>query len=83
MVTTGEVLAQVPGLTYARLYYFEAKGFIRPHKVSSGKLERNDYSQDDLQLVKAMQHYCAQGFTPKVAHQKAMAEQKTPPLPLR
>jgi hypothetical protein len=30
-----------------------------------------------------MQHYCAQGFTPKVAHQKAMAEQKTPPLPLR
>ena len=82
-MTTGEVIAQVPGLTYARLYYFEAKGFIRPRKVSSGKVERNDYSEKDLQLIKALQHYSSQGFPPKVAYQKAMAEQKTPPLPLR
>lgn len=82
-MTTGEVLAQVPGITKDQLYYFEAKGFVRPRKVAAGKVERNDYSEEDLRLIKAISKYYQQGFPPKVAYQKAMAEQKTPPLPLR
>ena len=82
-MTTGELLAQVPGTTKDQLYYFEAKGFVRPRKVSVGKVERNDYNEEDLRLIKAICKYYQQGFPPKVAFQKAMAEQKTPPLPLR
>ncbi len=83
IVTTGELLAKVPPVTKDQLYYFEAKGFIRPKKVSVGKVERNDYSDDDLKMVASISKYYQQGFPPKVAFQKAMAEQKTPPLPLR
>jgi DNA-binding transcriptional MerR regulator len=82
-VTTGELLAHVPGVTKDQLYYFEAKGFLHPRKVSAGKIERNDYTEEDLKMVKAISKYYQQGFPPKVAFQKAMAEQKTPPLPLR
>lgn len=81
-MTTGEVLQQVEGLPKDLLYYFESKGYIKPRKIQYARVERNDYSEDDLKKVKLLWHYYSQGFRPRVAYEKAMADYNNAQLTL-
>jgi hypothetical protein len=81
-MTTGELLQQVEGLTKDLLYYFESKGYIKPRKVYYARVERNDYSEDDLRKVQLIWHYYSQGFRSRVAYEKAMADYNSGQLSL-
>jgi DNA-binding transcriptional MerR regulator len=79
---TGEVLQQVDGMTKDLLYYFESKGYVKPRKIEYARVERNDYSDDDLKKIKLIWRYYSQGFRPRVAYEKAMADYNNTQLPL-
>jgi len=71
---TGEVLQQIEGLTKDLLYYFESKGYVKPRKIRYTMVERNDYSEEDFRKIQLIWHYYSQGFRPRVAYEKAMAD---------
>ena len=48
----GEVLKKVEGLTYDRLTYFVRAGYVRPRKIRSQSLYFNDFSAEDVELIK-------------------------------
>lgn len=73
-MTTGEVLNKVNNLTKDLLYYWEAKGYIKPRKYQRGKVEKRDYSERDLSLIKTMFKYYEKGFPPKKSYEKALEE---------
>ena len=79
---TGEVLQQVDGLTKDLLYYFEEKGYIEPRKIQFVRVDRNEYSDDDLKKIKLIWHYYSQGFRPRVAYEKAMEDYNNAQLTL-
>jgi len=48
----GGVLKQVDGLTYDRLSYFVRANYIKPKKIKRGSLYYNDFSEEDIKLIK-------------------------------
>jgi DNA-binding transcriptional MerR regulator len=48
----GEVLKRVEGLTYDRLTYFVRAGYVRPRRIKSQSLYYNDFSPEDVELIK-------------------------------
>jgi hypothetical protein len=70
-----EILSSCPGMTKEHVYYLEQRGYIRPIKQRHGKIERNLYTTDQLQLVTAMWRHRQAGRPPKEAHQLAVREQ--------
>ncbi len=48
----GGVLKRVNGLTYDKLTYFVRAGYVKPKKIKKKSLLYNDYSQEDLELIK-------------------------------
>ena len=70
-----EILASCPGMTKEHVYYLEQRGYLRPIKQRHGKIERNLYTTDQVQLVKASWRYRQEGLPPREAHQRALREQ--------
>jgi DNA-binding transcriptional MerR regulator len=70
-----ELLTSCPGMTKENVYYLEQRGYIRPIKQRHGKIERNLYTTEQLQLVKAIWRYRQAGLPPREAHQRALREQ--------
>jgi len=68
---TAEVLKIVEGLSKRELYYWEEIRLIRPEKIRRGKVEFREYSKKDLEKIQKIYHYVKQGFTPKVAYERA------------
>lgn len=75
-MTTGQVLNKITNLTKELLYYWEARGYIRPQKYQRGRVEKRDYSEADLKLITTIFKYYEKGFSPKKAYEKALAEVK-------
>lgn len=75
-MTTGEVLNKIDGLTKDILYYWEAKGYLRPKKYQRGKVDKRDYSEEDFRLIAAIFKYYEKGFPPKKSYEKAIEEMK-------
>jgi hypothetical protein len=73
-MNTTEVLKRVPGIDKRTLYYWESLGLINPKKVKKKRIERRDYSQNDLQKIQLIWKFYEQGFPPLVAFQKAVGE---------
>jgi hypothetical protein len=48
----GGVLKRVDGLTYDRLTYFVRAGYVRPRKIKSQSLYYNDFSEEDVEVIK-------------------------------
>lgn len=72
----GDVLKKVEGLTKRDLYYWEDSKLINPKKLKRGKLEFRIYSERDLEKIQKIYKYVKQGFTPKIAAQKALDESR-------
>lgn len=70
-----ELLASCPGMTKEHVYYLEQRGYVRPIKQRHGKIERNLYTTEQVQLVQAMWRYRQAGLPPREAHRRALREQ--------
>ncbi len=69
-----ELLASCPGMTKEHIYYLEQRGYIRPIKQRHGRIERNLYTSDQLQLVTAIWRHRQEGLPPREAYQRALRE---------
>jgi len=49
---SGGVLKRVSGLTYDKLLYYVRAGYVEPKKVKRESLYYNDFSEEDLELIK-------------------------------
>jgi DNA-binding transcriptional MerR regulator len=78
-VTTAELLQEV-NIPRQRLYYLEQKGFIRPTKKRIGEKDFRDYSQEDLDKVRAIWRYLQQGLRYSVAYERALEDLRQPSL---
>ncbi len=48
----GGVLKRVDGLTYDKLIYFVRAGYVKPRKIKSQSLYYNDFSEEDVEVIK-------------------------------
>lgn len=79
----GEIIEQVEGLTHDKLTYFVRAGYLQPNKIKRGSLNYNDFSNEDLELVKLAWDYIqAYGTKTSVAFEKAKAELDDPQMKL-
>jgi len=69
-----DLLASCPGMTKEHVYYLEQRGYLRPIKQRHGKIERNLYTSDQLQLVQAIWRNRQAGLPPREAHRRALRE---------
>lgn len=58
-----EVLAQVDGLTKRFVHYLEAQGHIAPTRVAKQRIDRREYSADDVRRIAAIWRYYRRGFS--------------------
>jgi hypothetical protein len=73
----GEVLKRVEGLTYDRLTYFVRAGYIRPRRIKSQSLYYNDFSPEDVELIKhAWELISKHHLRTKTAFQRAQEKGK-------
>jgi len=70
-----DLLARCPGMTKEHVYYLEQRGYVRPIKQRHGKIERNLYTTQQLQLVETMWRHRQGGLSPKEAYQRALRDQ--------
>lgn len=70
-----DLLVSCPGMTKEHIYYLEQRGYLRPIKQRHGKIQRNLYTTEQLQLVQAMWRHRQAGLPPREAHKRALREQ--------
>ena len=79
----GGVLKQVDGLTYDRLTYFVRAGYVKPKKIKRGSLYYNDFSEEDIELIKlAWELISKHDVRTRAAFKRAREEVKDPQLSL-
>lgn len=76
----GEVLKEVEGLNHDKLTYFIRSGYIKPKRIKRGSLYYNDFSDNDLEIIKRAWEYIAQDIKTRSAFEKAIKEIKNPQL---
>jgi len=69
-----DLLASCSGMTKEHVYYLEQRGYIHPIKQRHGKIERNLYTTEQLELVKAIWKYRQGGLSPREAYEQAQRE---------
>ncbi|MGI8424049.1 MAG: Lrp/AsnC ligand binding domain-containing protein [Chloroflexota bacterium] len=57
------VLAAVPGLEKRFVHYLEGQGYIRPVKLQKARIARRDYSDGDLERIRAIWRYYRRGIS--------------------
>jgi hypothetical protein len=58
-----EILAAIPGLEKRFVHYLEGQGYIRPAKLQKTRIARRDYSEADLERVRAIWRYYQRGIS--------------------
>jgi DNA-binding Lrp family transcriptional regulator/DNA-binding transcriptional MerR regulator len=58
-----EILAAVPGLEKRFVHYLEGQGYIRPRKLQKARIARRDYSEHDLERIRAIWRYYQRGIS--------------------
>jgi DNA-binding transcriptional MerR regulator len=77
-----DLLASCPGMTKEHVYYLEQREYVRPIKQRHGKIERNLYTTEQLELVKAIWKHRQAGLPPREAFRRADREQSRGQLEL-
>lgn len=73
-----DLLASCPGMTKEDVYYLEQRGYLKPIKQRHGKVERNLYTTEQLQLVEAIWRYRQEeGLPPREAYGRALRERSS------
>jgi DNA-binding transcriptional MerR regulator len=73
-------LARHTGASVDEIRYLETKGFIKSKKLKLRTREVRQFQEDDARAVELTVKYHRQGFTWKVAHEKARQEINRPSL---
>lgn len=58
-MNAGEIIKQVDGLNHDKLTYFVRSGYVTPEKVKRGALYYNEFSEEDLNIIKIAWRYIA------------------------
>ncbi|HET7767650.1 MAG TPA: Lrp/AsnC ligand binding domain-containing protein [Chloroflexota bacterium] len=58
-----DVLAAVPGLEKRFVHYLEGQGYIRPTKLQKARIARRDYSEADVERIRAIWRYYQRGIS--------------------
>jgi DNA-binding transcriptional MerR regulator len=79
----GGVLKQIDGLTYDKLTYFVRSGYVLPRKAKKGNLYYNDFSEEDIALIKrAWKLISGHNMRARAAFARADEHGKAPQLSL-
>lgn len=79
----GGVLKRVDGLTYDKLAYFVRAGYVQPRKVKFQSLYYNDFSEEDILLIKrAWELISKRKLRTKTAFERAREKTVMPQLQL-
>lgn len=79
----GEVMKQVDGLTNDRLTYFVRAGYIKPKKIKKKSLYFNDFSEEDVEVIKrAWELISKHDVRTRAAFERVRREAQDPQLTL-
>ena len=79
----GGVLKRVSGLTHDKLKYFVRAGYLEPKKVKKESLYYNDFSEEDVELIKrAWTLISTHHMRARAAFAKAKGKGRAPQLSL-
>jgi hypothetical protein len=79
----GGVLKRVSGLTYDKLKYFVRAGYLEPKKVKKESLYYNDFSEEDVELIKrAWKLISTHHMRARAAFARAKGQGRAPQLSL-
>lgn len=56
-MNAGDILKNINGLTHDKLTYFVRCGYVNPVKIRRGSLDYNQFSDDDLELIRGAWHF--------------------------
>ena len=71
-----DVLRQVPGLNRRFVYYLESQGYIRPKRLPKRRIDRRDYSDDDVVVVRETWRYYSRGLSLQAAARLATTSER-------
>jgi DNA-binding transcriptional MerR regulator len=72
-MTITELINEIPHLTKRFVYYLEERGYIHPLKIPKDRLDRRDYTEADVELIRKAFRLYRQGYSPR----RAIASVKT------
>jgi len=79
----GGILKRVKGLTYDKLTYFVRAGYVTPKKIKKESLYYNDFSEEDIQLIKRAWRFISHhNVRTRAAFKRARKEGEDPQLRL-
>lgn len=71
-MTSEQLLARTPGLSYRMLDHWVRKGYLRP-ATKGGTGNAREWSGDEVRVAQKMARLVAAGLTPAAAHEVARA----------
>lgn len=75
LLSPSEILQEIPEITRDELSYYVRMDYITPTKVQRGKLRYNDFSKENLKLLKHAHHYISRyQIFPRDAFKRAQKE---------
>ncbi|NIM24942.1 MAG: hypothetical protein GTN69_02845 [Armatimonadetes bacterium] len=70
-----DILALCPGMKKEDVYYLEQRGYLSPLKQRHGRLERNLFTKEQADLLRAIWKHRKKGLPPRRAYEQAAKEQ--------
>ncbi len=71
-----DVLRQVPGLNRRFVSYLESQGHIRPKRLPKRRIDRRDYSEADVAVVRETWRYYSRGLSLQAAARLATTQKR-------
>jgi len=82
LYTMADILSFCPDMKREDVYYLEERGYLHPLKQRHGRLERNLYTQEQVDLLVTVWKYRKQRLSPRRAYEKALQERSRGQLAL-
>jgi hypothetical protein len=82
LYTMADILSFCEGMKREDVYYLEERGYLRPLKQRHGRLERNLYIKEQVDLLITVWKYRKQRLSPRRAYEKALQEHRRGQLAL-
>jgi hypothetical protein len=82
LYTMADILSYCEGMKREDVYYLEERGYLHPLKQRHGRLERNLYTKEQVELLLTVWKYRRQGLSPRRAYEKALQENRRGQLAL-
>jgi DNA-binding transcriptional MerR regulator len=81
-MTSADLLARVPGLTYRQLDHWCSRGYIQPDKAHPGSGRQRQFGADEVRVIRAMHELVANGVLPAAAARLARSDRPVIEVPV-